>query len=435
MTSFDTFLRWEAKSRDTIDFKKAYVDMAGDVIAGLMLSQIVYWYLPGQSEESKLRVERDGKRWLVKSRHDWWDECRLSPREADRARKTLEEAGLIEVRLYKFNGSPTQHLRIREGEFLEAWQAAIEGIKGHPGQGGAGGGPAAEDGSGSGEPGGSDGAADTANLPKGFKSADGKEAASQANPLKRPISPNGEIHFTDSLNAFHQNGKMDFTKRLNPKTEITTEITSETTAAAEPPTAEGPDADATLVRELIAHGVGRGVASRLAKEKPDVCRRYLEYLPFAQCRTTAGAWLANAIRDEYGPPAGYVQAKLREAGERQARERTLAEKARQSHEDARRREKNDRLMERYSLMEQEQGKAYAAFTEHVARERARVSRIALHLSPERRAEQLAAFDSLEHRLQLFDEWLTLEERKGALARAASRSPPGEGRGLSTPALP
>jgi hypothetical protein len=228
---------------------------------------------------------------------------------------------------------------------------------------------------------------------------------------------------------------MDFTKRLNPKTEITTEITAETTAAAQEPAPEGSTADAALEQELVSHGDGRGVASRLAREKPEVCRRYLEYLPFAQCRTTAGAWLANAIRDEYGPPAGYVQAKLREADECLARERALAEKARQSHKEALRREKDDRLMERYSLMEKTQGKAFAVFTEHVARERARVSRIALHLSPERRAEQLASFDSLEHRLQLFYEWLKLQERMGALARAASRSPPGQGRELPTPSLP
>jgi len=67
----------------------------------------------------------------------------------------------------------------------------------------------------------------------------------------------------------------------------------------------GADAAAVcLAEELVGHGVGRAAARRLALEKPEVCRRCLEYLPFAKFRTTSGAWLANAIRDEYGPPRG-----------------------------------------------------------------------------------------------------------------------------------
>ena len=42
MKSFNDFLAWEKASRDSIDFKKIYVDVAGDLIAGLLLSQIIY---------------------------------------------------------------------------------------------------------------------------------------------------------------------------------------------------------------------------------------------------------------------------------------------------------------------------------------------------------------------------------------------------------
>ena len=43
--NFDDFLKWEQSSRDTVDFKTVYVDMVGDLLAGLMLSQIVFWHL------------------------------------------------------------------------------------------------------------------------------------------------------------------------------------------------------------------------------------------------------------------------------------------------------------------------------------------------------------------------------------------------------
>jgi hypothetical protein len=40
ISDFNHFLLWEQASRDAIMVKRVYIDMAGDVIAGLMLSQI-----------------------------------------------------------------------------------------------------------------------------------------------------------------------------------------------------------------------------------------------------------------------------------------------------------------------------------------------------------------------------------------------------------
>ena len=50
------FLTWEKTTWDTVDFKRIYVDMAGDRVAGLMLSQLVYWcLLPNKNGKSKLQ--------------------------------------------------------------------------------------------------------------------------------------------------------------------------------------------------------------------------------------------------------------------------------------------------------------------------------------------------------------------------------------------
>jgi hypothetical protein len=179
-------------------------------------------------------------------------------------------------------------------------------------------------------------------------------------------------------------------------------------SAAPPPAAEaaGEEAAVRLTEELVAHGVGRAAAQRLALEKPDVCRRCLEYLPFARFRTTQGAWLANAIRDEYGPPEGYLRAKERENRDAAIRDAAAARSRRKSRQDALRREKAARLAETLSRMENERGNALAAFTQYVDQERVRVEKIAAHLSPERRREQLAVLASRERRLELLDQWLT-----------------------------
>lgn len=127
MKTFADFLAWERASRDTIDFKKVYVDIAGDLNSGLMLSEIVYWYLPSKgSEENKLRITRDGYEWLAIRRIEWWDRTRLSPDQADRALGILEKAGIIVKARYKFGGEIATHIRLDEAVFMGKLQYAID---------------------------------------------------------------------------------------------------------------------------------------------------------------------------------------------------------------------------------------------------------------------------------------------------------------------
>jgi len=41
--TFEQFLLWERASRDTLEVKRLYIDMAGDLVAGIVLSQIVFY--------------------------------------------------------------------------------------------------------------------------------------------------------------------------------------------------------------------------------------------------------------------------------------------------------------------------------------------------------------------------------------------------------
>lgn len=120
---FRQFLEWESISNDIIDFKKIYVDMANDLNAGLVLSEIVYWYLPSRGKTTnKLRVKKEGKLWIACRRYEWWDRTRMSPKMIDRALVILKECGLIEQKNFAFNGERTVHIRLIEEKFLELWQ-------------------------------------------------------------------------------------------------------------------------------------------------------------------------------------------------------------------------------------------------------------------------------------------------------------------------
>lgn len=125
MNTFDEFLSWEKSTRDIIDFKKSYVDMAGDVLAGLVLSEIVYWYLPGRTGMSKLVITKKGVNWIACPRHEWWERCRLTPRQMDRIFKILAKVNLIEKQIFRFNNSPTIHIRLNQEVFVEQLNAII----------------------------------------------------------------------------------------------------------------------------------------------------------------------------------------------------------------------------------------------------------------------------------------------------------------------
>jgi len=140
----DEFFIHEIGCQDTIDVKRAYIDLAGDLVAGVMLSQLVYWHLPQKRTPTaeKLRVFHEGQLWLAKKREDWWTECRITPKQVDRAvsiltgKAALEVNGdtgypqipLIEAKLFKFANAPTLHLRVLWENFLPAYEEAARKV-------------------------------------------------------------------------------------------------------------------------------------------------------------------------------------------------------------------------------------------------------------------------------------------------------------------
>jgi hypothetical protein len=109
----------EQFSRDSFRVKRTYIDAADDLVAGLLLGQIVYWNLPNENGKSKLRVKKENEYWLAKGRNDWWDEIRITPKQFDRAIKILKDKSLVETKNFKFNGSPTVHIKLNVIEVTE----------------------------------------------------------------------------------------------------------------------------------------------------------------------------------------------------------------------------------------------------------------------------------------------------------------------------
>lgn len=127
---FEEFMLWEKSSRDVIDVKRVYIDIADDLVSGILLSQIVYWFLPKDSGESKLTVFREDRYWIAKSRDDWWNECRITTKQFDRSSSLLEDLGFIQTRVFKFNGLAVKHISLNlEIVFLRVKALLTKGQK------------------------------------------------------------------------------------------------------------------------------------------------------------------------------------------------------------------------------------------------------------------------------------------------------------------
>ncbi len=86
-----------------------YIDLVGDHIGALLLSQCIYW-----AERTN-----DPEGWFYKSAPEWYEELRISYYQLSRATKLLKCLGL-ETKIKKINGNPTLHYRINQDIFTKA---------------------------------------------------------------------------------------------------------------------------------------------------------------------------------------------------------------------------------------------------------------------------------------------------------------------------
>jgi hypothetical protein len=134
-----SFLAQKEVMEDAITVRRVYIDIAGgDLVAGVILSQLVYWHSPRNDHKGiRLQVWHDKKVWLARKSDDWWEDCRVTGRQAKRGLEILAgktkvkgvptiNAPLIETHIYKFNGAPTTHVRILWKNLQEAFDRTIQ---------------------------------------------------------------------------------------------------------------------------------------------------------------------------------------------------------------------------------------------------------------------------------------------------------------------
>lgn len=76
----------------------------------VVFKQITYWFSQGISGKRRVRISVDGQPCVAKSAKEMAQECGLTYDMVVKAYRKLRKAGLIRIKIKRFNGSPTTHI-------------------------------------------------------------------------------------------------------------------------------------------------------------------------------------------------------------------------------------------------------------------------------------------------------------------------------------
>ncbi len=126
---WDQFCVMERLTNDAIDLKKAYIDMAGgDILAGLFISQVVFWELPSRDGNEKKVINMNGKYWIIKTAEEWHKETRLKEKQLLRCVEFWKEKKMIDVEVHHFMGKKSRYICLNRKKFVKLLVSSVNDI-------------------------------------------------------------------------------------------------------------------------------------------------------------------------------------------------------------------------------------------------------------------------------------------------------------------
>ncbi|MBI5959073.1 MAG: hypothetical protein HY866_10085 [Chloroflexi bacterium] len=123
----DGWLKSDATREDSIMLKRLYIDIFGNLVDGVLFSQIMYWHTPVKGGGPRLRIEREGHLWLAKNYDDWKEECRIPAGTARDSLRRMENLGIVIKRVWHFGQRKVPHYRIDPERFQMLVNAVEDG--------------------------------------------------------------------------------------------------------------------------------------------------------------------------------------------------------------------------------------------------------------------------------------------------------------------
>ena len=108
-----SFMASQTRMSRIVAYDPIYTDMAGDVLAGLVLSQICFWHRASkETGKTKLRVAKDGRLWAAISVKEMQGYTHMTPSQITRCYNLLAKKNLILKKVWRFAGTPTTHISL-----------------------------------------------------------------------------------------------------------------------------------------------------------------------------------------------------------------------------------------------------------------------------------------------------------------------------------
>ena len=155
---------------------------------------------------------------------------------------------------------------------------------------------------------------------------------------------------------------------------------------------------------LVEIGMGRGEALTQATVNPEECERQLEYLPFAEVKTTPGAYLASAIKGGFSPSKSYLEAKGKEEEKEKKRRAEEIRQAREQTEKARQEAEQTLLDSEIAALELEHPEQFVAFSQFVQGHRETEAKRNAKFSESIQRRMRENFERPEKRHELYHQW-------------------------------
>ena len=168
-------------------------------------------------------------------------------------------------------------------------------------------------------------------------------------------------------------------------------------------TLASPEEFQAAITRLIAEGVNRSDAKRLATNDLPECLRQLEYLSFiSEFKSSRGAYLRTAIEQGYGPPPRYEQKQEVERKQQEKQQQVEREKASNSTLEAQRAALDAETDTELIRLEKDAPETFSAFLVFVEKQKKLQRKPGMTQAILRRLND--AFESPATRRKLYQEW-------------------------------
>lgn len=113
---------WE----NAIGIDRITLEIAGDLASAAILTRLRYWFGPSRKDgQSRSKIRKEGKLWLARKDDEWWEECGVTTKQVRRIKEHLNKLGLVETKVFRFNGLTVMHWHFNIQKFVELYNKHI----------------------------------------------------------------------------------------------------------------------------------------------------------------------------------------------------------------------------------------------------------------------------------------------------------------------